>query len=202
MKRVYLGNKELTALGVGGGGDDTQKWVDYFNGTLTEFTVPEGVTGIKANAFKEYAALTSVTISNSVTSIGEWAFEGCPNLTDITLSNSLTSIDNSAFANCTGLTSVILPDSLTTININAFNYCLNLTGITIPDKVTFIGYGAFGGCAKLSTMTVKATTPPKLGSSAIPDATTTIYVPASSVNAYKAANGWKDYADKIQAIPS
>lgn len=43
MKRVYIGNKELTALATvtngGGGGDDTQKWLDYFNGTLTEFTV-------------------------------------------------------------------------------------------------------------------------------------------------------------------
>ena len=46
MKRVYLGNKELATIatvtnGGGGGCDDTQKWVDYFNGTLTEFTVPE-----------------------------------------------------------------------------------------------------------------------------------------------------------------
>ena len=28
-----------------------------------------------------------------------------------------------------------------------------------------------------------------------------IYVPAASVDAYKAASGWSDYADKIQAIP-
>lgn len=206
MKRVYIGNKELTALATvtngGGGGDDTQKWVDYFNGTLTEFTIPEGVTQIKDYAFNDYSSLTSVTIPNSVTSIGQWAFEGCPNLTDITLSNSLTSIDNSAFANCTGLTSVILPDSLTTINISAFNYCLNLTGITIPDKVTFIGYGAFGGCAKLTTMTVKATTPPRLGDYAIPDETTTIYVPASSVDTYKSASGWSSFASKIQAMPT
>ena len=49
-------------------------------------------------------------------------------------------------------------------------------------------------------MTVKATTPPTLGYAVIPDVTT-IYVPSSSVNAYKSAKGWKDYASKIQAIP-
>ena len=27
-----------------------------------------------------------------------------------------------------------------------------------------------------------------------------IYVPSESVDAYKAADGWKDYADKIQSI--
>jgi len=29
-----------------------------------------------------------------------------------------------------------------------------------------------------------------------------IYVPAESVETYKTANGWKGYANKIQAIPS
>lgn len=27
-----------------------------------------------------------------------------------------------------------------------------------------------------------------------------IYVPSESVNAYKTANGWKDFADKIEAF--
>ena len=29
----------------------------------------------------------------------------------------------------------------------------------------------------------------------------TIYVPAASIDAYKAAEGWSNYAGKIQAIP-
>ena len=75
MKRVYLGNKELTTIatvtnGGGGGGDDTQKWVDYFNGTLTEFTVPEGVTSINPSTFVSCTGLTSLTLPSSVTSIG------------------------------------------------------------------------------------------------------------------------------------
>lgn len=55
MKKVYLGNKELTTIATvtngGGGGDDTQKWFDYFNGTLTEFTVPEGIKNVNPNTF-------------------------------------------------------------------------------------------------------------------------------------------------------
>ena len=51
-------------------------------------------------------------------------------------------------------------------------------------------------------MTVKAAIPPRLYSDPIPTTIQTIYVPASSVDAYKAADKWKNYADKIQAIPS
>lgn len=73
MKRVYLGNKELTTIATvtngGGGGDDTQKWVDYFNGTLTEFTVPEGVTKINTATFCTFTGLTSLTLPSSITSI-------------------------------------------------------------------------------------------------------------------------------------
>ena len=74
MKRVYLGNKELTTIATrdsgGGGGDDTQKWVDYFNGTLTEFTVPEGVTSVNPNTFVSCTGLTSLTLPSSIASIG------------------------------------------------------------------------------------------------------------------------------------
>ena len=34
------------------------------------------------------------------------------------------------------------------------------------------------------------------------DVLTAIYVPAGRVDTYKAAGGWSDYADKIQAIPA
>lgn len=51
-------------------------------------------------------------------------------------------------------------------------------------------------------MTVKATTPPTLDFYAFRGCPiTTIYVPAASVDAYKSADGWKDYANSIQAIP-
>ena len=144
MKRVYLGNKELTTIATrdsagGGGGDDTQKWVDYFNGTLTEFTVPEGVTSVNPNTF----------------------------------------------VSCTGLTSLTLPSSVTSIGSDEHG----MGGETNPFKT-------------LKTMTVNAITPPTiLGyGKIIPDTITVIYVPASSVNSYKSADKWSDYADNIKAI--
>jgi hypothetical protein len=73
--------------------------------------------------------------------------------------------------------------------------------VTIGNGVTIIGGYAFNACSNLATITVKATTPPSLGSNAIRSSyVTTIYVPSSSVNAYKSASGWSSLASKIQAI--
>jgi hypothetical protein len=54
----------------------------------------------------------------------------------------------------------------------------------------------------MTSITVNATTPPVLGANVF-DGTNDcpIYVPASSVNAYKAASSWRYYASRIQAIP-
>ena len=71
----------------------------------------------------------------------------------------------------------------------------------LANKVESIGAYAFYNCTSLTTMTVKATIPPTIQySNTLPSNTvlTTIYVPSTSVEAYKAANVWKDY--NIQAI--
>ena len=182
MKRVYLGNKELTTIATrdsgGGGGDDTQKWVDYFNYTLTEFTIPDGVT-----------------------SIGEYKFRGCKSLKTITLPDTIRVISYYAFANCASLTSITIPDSVTDIQNNAFNGCKSLTDITISNSIESIDRSAFQGCSSLKTMTVKSAIPPRLYDNAIPTTIETIYVPAGSVESYKSTDGWRAFADKIQAIP-
>jgi hypothetical protein len=50
-------------------------------------------------------------------------------------------------------------------------------------------------------MTVNAATPPTLGNNVFVDVNfTAIYVPSSSVNAYKSAPGWSSYSSKIEEI--
>ena len=131
-------------------------------------------------------------------------FNDIPALKTVVIPNSVTNIGDGAFQDCTGLTEVAIPNSVTSIGAWAFAWCESLTSVTRPDSVTSIGQNAFGACTGLTSVTVKATTPPSLGVSAFTQTNNCpIYVPAASVDAYKAetySNGWREYASRIRAI--
>ncbi len=186
--------------------------------SLTSITLPDGVTSIGNNAFNGCTSLTSITLPDGVTNIGMGAFSFCYNLTSINLPSSIKSIEDYTFDVCASLTSITLPDGLESIGDYAFRGCPLVT-ITIPASVTSIGRSAFycaqprisssgtgagwgSGANTLTSIIFLATTPPDI---IIPysfdfnrDFDPTIYVPITSVNAYKAA--WPDYSDCIVEI--
>ena len=193
--------------------------------SLTSIIIPNSVTSIGNSSFKECLVLTSVIISNTLISVGPSAFQGCTNLASVNLPNSITSIGVAAFANCTNLASVnlpnsitsigdaafascanlasvIIPNTLTSIGNSTFIYCTGLTSVIIPSSVTSIG-DAFNNCSGITSMTVESIIPPSLGPAGFTGyniATTHIYVPAESVDAYKAATDWNIHAPFITAI--
>ncbi|MBR0394709.1 MAG: leucine-rich repeat protein, partial [Alistipes sp.] len=88
---------------------------------------------------------------------------------------------------------------VTSIGNSAFWDCELLKSITIPDSVTSIGSSAFLKCSSLTSIYCKPTTPPS-GRSYMFDSNASgrkIYVPTASVNAYKSAQFWSDYASDI-----
>ena len=119
-----------------------------------EIEIPNSVTDINDNAFRDCRGLTSVTIPNSVTSIGEEAFRSCSGLTSVTIPNSVTNIGGSVFQNCSNLVSVTLPNNITSIEQYAFEDCRSLVSVTIPNSVTSIGKQAFGYCESLEYITI------------------------------------------------
>ena len=168
---------------------------------LTSINIPSGITRIDNHVFQSCYSLAGINIPSGVTSIGDAAFEDCISLANINIPSGVTSIGNAAFAYCTGLTSCTIGSGVTSIDDSAFFNCFNLTSVTIPSSVTSIGTSAFQGCSSLASITVNKATPPTLGANVF-DYTNDapIYVPSSSVNAYKTASGWSTYASRIQAI--
>ncbi len=171
----------------------------FYGGEFKSVTIGNNVTTIGDYAFYDCSSLTSVTIGDSVTTIGYGAFSDCSSLTSVTIPDSVTTIGEWAFSDCSSLTSVTIPNSVTTIGEVAFAWCSSLTGVTIGEGVTTIGQSAFYHCPNLTSAYCKATTPPAGDSIMFYDCSSDlkIYVPVESVEAYKSALYWSDYADAI-----
>ena len=119
----------------------------------------------------------------------------------ITFDGPVTSIGEMAFIWCESLTSVIIPNGVTSFGFGAFEECYFLTSVTIPDSVTSIGDEAFYRCESLEEVYCKPTTPPRGASTMFKGSAYNrnliIYVPTASVDAYKSAQYWSNYASYI-----
>lgn len=150
--------------------------------------------------------ITNITIPDAVTKIGVNAFSGCSELKKVTIGNGVTIIDERAFNGCGGITGTfVVPDNVTSIEASAFYGCSLMNGIIIGNGVTSIGATAFYNCVNLRNgkgITIKATTPPTITATTFSTVGTNcpVYVPAESVDAYKAATNWSARADHIFAI--
>ncbi len=190
---------------------------------LQSVTIPEGVTKIEFSAFDGCSSLLSVTIPEGVTTIEDYTFRNCSSLQSVTIPKSVTTIESSTFSGCSSLQSVTIPEGVTTIGMYAFEYCSNLQSVTIPEGVTTIRVSAFYGCSSLLSITIpesittiedyvfyecsslteitcKSTVPPTLDGSHMFRACASnarIYVPIESIDTYKTATGWSEYADMI-----
>ena len=76
---------------------------------ITELVIPDDVTSIGNNAFRNCTELTKVTLGTSVASIGVYAFSGCVGFTSVTIPNSVTSIGYGVFQGCSSLAEITIP---------------------------------------------------------------------------------------------
>ena len=132
----------------------TKIWGNIFRDCelIQSVIIPYGITKIETQMFRGCSSLQFISIPNTVTEIGDAAFEGCISLKVIELPDSLLKIGGSTFSNCTALQSVKIPDSVEKFGSNAFSECTSLQTIKISDSVKEIGSGAFKGCSSLESL--------------------------------------------------
>ncbi len=119
--------------------------------SLSELSIPDGVTELPSDLFKCCTSLKKVHIPDHIESIPANCFKDCVSLIDVNMPGSLKIINVGAFRNCRSLTSDILnfPDELEQIKDSAFKYCDGLEKIRIPLNVTQIRTSVFEGCRNL-----------------------------------------------------
>ena len=143
--------------------------------------------------------LESIDLSKctKLTSLGSSVFSNCTILTKVLLPDTLTSLGRSTFNNCQSLIDIKLPN-ITLLEGSLFNGCESLTEIIIPSSVTTVGSTVFQGCDSLTSVTFESINPPALNNTnTFSNWLTYIYVPSESVDTYKTADGWSEFAEKI-----
>lgn len=139
--------------------------------------IPNGITSIKAVAFKNRLHLRHVVIPESVCNIGKSAFQGCtalssvemyasgPELRDSTFKDcsslltieipeGVTELGRCCFRGCRLLQSVVLPSTLERIGVAAFQDCASLKAIDLPESLSAVKFNAFRGCSSLGDMNI------------------------------------------------
>ena len=178
----------------------------YYAGTADDWCNVVGITNLmNVNSLTKYLyinnQLITTAIITTVTNIPSNTFRGCASLTSLIMGNSVTRIDNNAFEHCSGLSNVLFSHTITTIGGYAFRNC-NLNTVNLGKNIINIGDFAFNNCRNLINFRIATNIPPSISSGTFINVPfQVIYVPASSVEAYKTASGWSSYASKIQAIP-
>ena len=141
-------------------------------------------------------ALTGVHVRGRY--VGPYAFYNMTSLTDVT--GDIRYVDNYAFYGCTGLTnSSINFAKLDHIGPHAFENCTGLSGTLDLGGVEFIGSSAFEGCTNITGIRLASYNCGLGDAYSLPSSVTTIKVPSSYVDAYKASFVWSGLADKIVA---
>lgn len=151
-----------------------------------------GNTAIKT--FNEFRFFTGLNMINN------GCFQNCSSLKEITLP-VLTEMGGSAFAS-SGIEKLIIPEGYQIIETGILSRCPNLKLVDFPSTVTSISAGGslFWGMKNQATVVCRAIVPPTFGLWGYDGDPKAIYVPDTSVDAYKLATGWSLQAAKIHPL--
>ena len=151
---------------------------------------------------------TDFLVSDDGTTLLQWRNKNSTSIdmTAIPELANVSKIGNRAFYGCGDLSSIKLTEKITIIGHSAFEDC-NIEEIRLPKNVISIGYSVFED-TNIKNIYIEATTPPTLhgkyninpylGKINLQN----VYVPASSLNAYKNNVQWKKLTDIIEYDPN
>ncbi|MEG1905573.1 MAG: leucine-rich repeat protein [Bacteroidales bacterium] len=177
---------------------------------LKELKLPEGLLKIGNEAFRE-TGLVKLTLPNSVGFMDQRAFYYAENLETVETygANPSTDIEqrimnSSTFEGCNNLKSFAIPQGVRIIGQNTLSKAPFLSTMILPATVEQINFNAFG-ISSLKSVIIEGETPAKAATISgawygFPDKIEEIKVPQQSIEAYKAAPGWKEFARVITKI--
>lgn len=182
---------------------------------VKELIIPASVTVIGSGAFNGMRGLETLRVEEGnqvydsrencnavVRTAQNEVYGACKNTT---YPASITAIGRAALLNHWELTNLDLPENITYIGFNSVTNATNVTTVRLRGQITDIRFANFSGYDKLKDFYIYATTPPAIQRNVFIideyDYTNidqvTLHVPAASVDAYAAADVWKEFGDIV-----
>ena len=183
--------KELDVSGWDTHNVEDMRWMFYGCEQLQELDVSGWDTGNVDNMecmFSECLSVKALDVSGFDTRNTRYMyymFAAC---------RSLTSLDCSGFS---------MQSNLSTKGM--FSGCSQLASVSITGETVKVMDYTFRDCTNLRTLTCYAEVPPTVSNKAfleVPRSEATLYVPASSVEAYKEADEWKEFGTILPIEPT
>ena len=179
---------------------------------ITKVILNSGLKKIENYVFGDCINLQELIIPDTVTEYGHAIVYGCKKLSKITSKYSSEDercliiggvLEGVAMG---GLDSYEVPSTVSAIGERVFAKLTGLTHLILPKSIITIEPFAFAWNTGLYYLTINATNPPYLYPEAFaannfePCNIVNIYVPRGSIESYKSANEWEQFADKFVPI--
>ena len=174
--------------------------------SLKSARIHKDVRELKNNVFGGCGVLSTFIIEDRNTSLKIGSNGSAPFFKDCKLDsvyiggkmdyNTSSYAGFSPFYNNTSLRTVKISDAETTIYDKEFYGCNNLKNVSFGKGLERIGANAFIGCGNIKQITSEAVTPPHCFNNVFVGINTKeckLIVPKNSIDAYKKADGWKEF---------
>lgn len=137
-------------------GDDV-----FQNSGITEIVIPEGVTKLGSNVFRDCANLEKASILGPVESIGTYCFLRCKKLSEVTLAEGMKVLGGDMFNSCSSLKEIKLPSTIEEIQSQAFKGCTQITKMVFPESCKKVSINLFREVPNLEELHCLAMEAPK-----------------------------------------
>ena len=185
---------------------------------LETINIPSSITQIISDAFNgcselsftgssdsnlKYYVIDGSLYNNSNNGAARYLVRISADVTEFVVPEGITHISAHVASKLQNLEKVVITEGVKNIAEQAFSECFGLKEVEIPSTVTYL-YRSFDMCEELISVTIKATEVPPVAYGQVSfgfNPELKIYVPAESVETYKANEAFAMYVDQIFAIP-
>ena len=213
--KAFSGSDSLTSVTLPNTIKDLPSNVFQYCSLLTHVDLPDSLTKIPSGCFFYCKSLENVSIPDSVTVIDDYAFCGCSSFgPEFTVRSNITYIGHLTFGSCTNLKRLIIEDSenplRTGINMpisgdvidymyvgRPFSYAINGDSVKVLELGAGLKTNEFPKRYEFTSI-ISNIEDPTLFDPEFTNATylnVPLYVPVGKVDAYRQANGWKNFFD-------